>query len=394
MAIRYLLAIVVALTLGLSPVAFVARADEAPCPPAASVCAPPAASTAPSGTAAVARAQLLFFHGEGCPHCADAAPFVNQLSDEGVSVEWIEIRRNPEGLARYRDVVERLGIQGAGIPLFVMGDQFVVGFRGDATAAEVRAMLSHSSRGAEIVLPIVGRVDTGKVSFPAFTVTIGLLDGINPCAIYVLAALLGILLHVRSRGRLILFGATFVVMSGVVYFLFMTAWLRVFLFAGVSRAVTVVLGLALMVMGLVNLKELVWFKKGPSLMIPDRAKPGLFRRMRAIAGSAHLWTAFLGIAVLAFLVNLVELGCTLGLPAIYTRMLSLRYPDAPLTRFAYLALYNAMYVVPLALVVAVFAITFRKLSLSERAAKILKAVSGTLLLLFGVLFAFAPSVLQ
>ncbi len=397
MAIRSIVAIVVALVAGVFSLAL-APADEAPCPPPATACAPPSASVAPSSSAAprIEQARLLFFFGEGCARCAEAEPLVRRLSDEGVSVEWIEIRHDAAGLARYREIIERLNIQGAGIPLFVVGDRFVVGYRGAPSETEVRELLSRSrdTTRTAITLPIVGRIDPARVSFPMFTVIVGLLDGINPCAIYVLAALLGILLHVRSRGRLILFGATFVVMSGVVYFLFMTAWVRVFLFAGVSRAVTIVLGAALVVMGLVNLKELVWFKKGPSLMIPDRAKPGLFRRMRAIAGAARPGTAFLGIAALAFLVNLVELGCTLGLPAIYTRILSLRYPTAPLTRLLYLAFYNVLYVVPLALVVAVFAVTFRKISLSERAAKVLKGISGALLVAFGLLFTFAPGVLQ
>jgi hypothetical protein len=128
----------------------------------------------------------------------------------------------------------------------------------------------------------------------------------------VLLVLLSILVLVKSRARLLLFGAMFVVASGVVYFLFMTAWMELFSLAGLSRAITVLLGLVVLAMGLVNLKELLWFKKGVSLMIPDRAKPGLFRRMRAIAHSVSLPAALAGIAALAFLVNLIELGCTLG----------------------------------------------------------------------------------
>jgi cytochrome c biogenesis protein CcdA len=75
-------------------------------------------------------------------------------------------------------------------------------------------------------------------------------------------------------------------------------------------------------------------------------------------------------------------------------VLSLRYTSAPVTRLAYLALYNAMYVVPLAVVVAVFAATFRKVSLSERSAKVLKTISGLLLLLFGALFVASPDALR
>jgi hypothetical protein len=121
-------------------------------------------------------------------------------------------------------------------------------------------------------------------------------------------------------------------------------------------------------------------------MIPEQAKPGLYRRMRGIAKSTSLAAAFAGIAVLALLVNLIELGCTLGLPAIYTRILRLRGDLSAAARYGYLALYNLAYVVPLALIVILYAVTLYRLTLSERGAKVLKAGSGVLLVAFGLLF--------
>lgn len=183
-------------------------------------------------------------------------------------------------------------------------------------------------------------------------------------------------------------------MSGVVYFLFMTAWLGFFLAIGGSRWITLVLGAALVAMGLVNLKELIWFKRGVSLMIPERSKPGLFRRMRRIADSASLPAAIVGITVLAFVVNLVELGCTLGLPAVYTRLLSLHAGLSTAGRYAYLILYNAVYVVPLAVIVVAYFFTLTRIAMTERRAKILKVVSGVLLVAFGSLFLVAPDLLR
>lgn len=129
-------------------------------------------------------------------------------------------------------------------------------------------------------------------------------------------------------------------------------------------------------------------------MIPDKAKPGLYRRMRGISRSASLPAAFAGIAVLAFVVNLIELGCTLGLPAIYTRILTLRTDLSTATRYGYLVLYNLAYVVPLALIVVVYAATLHRITLGERGAKVLKGVSGVLLVAFGALFLVAPDVLR
>lgn len=359
------------------------------CAPSASACPEEVVPLPSPGSEAPSSARMLFFFGSDCPRCAEAKPFVDALEREGVTVERIEVRGSPEGRRRFQQTASRLRLSAAGIPLFVVGERSVVGYRGRATEDEVRALLEPHEGRRTVALPLLGEVDPAR-SWLLFTLLIGLVDGINPCAIYVLVALLGILLHVRSRRRVLLFGGTFVVMSGVVYFLFMTVWLGFFLVAGLSRALTLALGGALVVMGLLNLKELVWFKQGPSLMVPDKAKPGLFRRMRAIAASQSIFLAMLGIGVLAFVVNLVELGCTLGLPAIYTRLLAARGG----ARFGWLALYNVMYVVPLAVIVLVFAIGLRRLALTERSAKILKAISGGLLVMFGLLFVLWPEALR
>jgi len=384
-----------------------ARAEET-CPPAGSSCAPSASPQAPGPRADAQDAdqgapRLVFYWGVGCRHCEEARPFVDSLAREGVAVERVEVRGDPAGRARLVAEARRLGVAAPGIPFFVVGDRCVVGFRKEGTEAEVRAMIraaregppaAGDAAGGAVHLPLVGKVDPQALSLPALTVLIGLVDGLNPCAFYVLVAMLGVLLHVRSRGRLLLFGGMFVVASGVVYFLFMTAWLGIFTLTGLARGVTIALGAILIVMGLINLKEVLWFKKGVSLMIPERAKSGLFRRMRAVTGAASLPLALAGVATLAFLVNLVELGCTLGLPAVYTRILSLRRDLSSAARYAYLALYNVAYVIPLAAIVLAYAATLHRLALTERRAKVLKGVSGALLVTFGVLFVVAPATLR
>ncbi len=361
----------------------------------------PADIQAPAAEPTAKRVTLEFFWGVGCPHCDEAKPFVDDLEkrDRDLAVQRWEVRKDPKGRKHFIDTMKRLGAKAVGIPTFVVGQRYSVGFQKGATERDVRRMIEAERKGSSVEaprhvdLPIVGTVDARAMSLPTFTVLVGLLDGINPCAMWVLLVLLGILMHVKSRRRLLLFGGTFVVMSGVVYFAFMMAWSLFFELAGLSRAITMGLGVLVLLMGLVNLKELVWFKRGVSLTIPDRVKPGLFRRMRSIAAAASLPAAFVGVFVLAFVVNLIELGCTLGLPAIYTRVLSLREMSAG-ARYGYLALYNLVYVIPLAAIVVVYALTLHRLALGERGAKVLKAVSGTLLVLSGLVFVFRPELLH
>jgi thiol-disulfide isomerase/thioredoxin len=368
--------------------------DEPPPPPRAAQ-----ADVAPSPST------LLFFWGVGCPHCEEARPRVDALAREhpGLHVESIEVRKDAEGRRRFIETMNRLGATAVGVPTFVLGDAYVVGFAKGETESQLRRMIADASSGAGragaaarasnvVRVPWLGEIDALSVSLPGLSVAMGLADGVNPCAMWVLVVLLGILLHVERTQRMLLYAGTFVVMSGVVYFVFMVAWAALFELVGLSRVVTMVLGGALLGMGAINLKDVVWFKRGPSLVIPDKVKPGLFRRMRAIAGAASTPAALAGIAVLAFVVNLVELGCTLGLPAVFTRILSLRgLRTGP--RLGYLALYNVAYVVPLLLVVAAFILLRRRLVMTERAARALKAVSGLLLVVFGGMFLLAPDLL-
>ena len=95
-------------------------------------------------------------------------------------------------------------------------------------------------------------------------------------------------------------------------------------------------------------------------------------------------TAFLAIAA-----NFYELLCTAGFPMVFTRLLTLA--DLPAAgRYAYLAAYNLIYVLPLAAIVVVFARSLGARKLSEREGRLLKLMSGLMMLGLGVLLLLAP----
>ena len=232
----------------------------------------------------------------------------------------------------------------------------------------------------------------GKVSLLNFTVILGLLDSLNPCAIWVLTFLLSILVYTKQRQRIALIGGVFVLASGLVYFAFMAAWLNLFVVIGMHRLITLLLAAVAIGMGLINVKELFWFKKGVSLSIPDRAKPKIAARVRGIMQERSTTIAFVGTAVLAVFANFVELGCTVGFPAVYTKVLADREPSA-VVRYAYMALYNAVYVVPLGVIVGLFTVTLGHFRLTERHGKVLKLVSGVVMLALGLVMLFRPELL-
>jgi hypothetical protein len=224
---------------------------------------------------------------------------------------------------------------------------------------------------------------------PLFTLVVGLVDGFNPCATWVLLFLLAMLVNLKSRPRMALIAGTFVLVSGAVYFAFMAAWLTLFMAVGISQPVRLLLAVVAISIGTVNLKDFFALGRGPSLSIPESAKPGLYRRVRAILHAEDIAGAMVGIVVLAFLVNLVELLCTAGLPALYTGILTSQRLQ-PWEYYAYLTLYIAAYMLDDAILVMLGVATLGKRKLQERGGRWLKLLSGAVIFVLGVLLLLRP----
>ena len=172
-------------------------------------------------------------------------------------------------------------------------------------------------------------------------------------------------------------------MQGVAYFVFMAAWLNLFLLIGLSRASEIVLGVIALVAGLINVKDFVAFGRGVTLSIPTSAKPGIYQRMRRLMNEQSLAMAIGGTIVLGMLVQVVELVCTSGLPALYTRILTQRQLD-PMAYYGYLLLYNLMYMVDDVMVLTIGVVTLSQHRLQEKEGRVLKLVSGLVMLGLGI----------
>jgi hypothetical protein len=238
-------------------------------------------------------------------------------------------------------------------------------------------------------LPVFGRVNASKVGMPAFTIAIGLVDGFNPCAMWVLLFLLSLLVNLKSRSRMFAIAGVFVLISGLAYFAFMAAWLNVFMFLGYLRGVQITLGVLGIVVGGIHVKDFFAFKKGVSLSIPESAKPGIYERMRKIVTAETMWAAMAGAIVLAVLVNIVELLCTAGLPALYTNVLMMQGYSAA-KNYAYLALYNVAYMFDDSVMVLIAVVTLGRRKLQEKEGRWLKLISGSLILVLGVVMILKP----
>jgi glutaredoxin len=364
--------------------------------------------------------QLEVYTRRGCSRCGKAKDWLPAFLADYPGLEPVvrDVTADAEARAALADLVRRHRTPAASVPVFHFCDRLVVGFdRPESMGPRCARILDPWTRpcrqaigeglgedgeqAAEIVggedeaidLPWFGRLDAGRLGMPLFTLAVGLVDGFNPCAMWVLLLLLSILVNLRDRSRILAIAGTFVVVSGLAYFAFMAAWLNVFAWIGMLRPVQIALGSMAVGIGLVHVKDFFAFKQGPSLSIPESAKPGIYARIRRIVNADNLPAAVAGAFVLAVLVNMVELLCTAGLPAMYTGILTQRgYSTA--VRYGYLGLYIAAYMFDDALMVAGVVVSLARFKLQETGGRWLKLVSGGVVLALGLTMLLKPEWLE
>jgi glutaredoxin len=342
------------------------------------------------------------FSRQDCPHCKAAYQALENLTSlhPHLRISKRDIQQTEANYARFVSLNKTHKIDKPGVPSFYMCGHFWVGFDQVFTPQQIlnysglktTERLYEAAPVKSVRMPFFGDMTAQRYGLPIFTVVTGLLDGFNPCAMWVLMFLLSMLVNVKSRKRMVIIAGAFVLVSGVVYFAFMAAWLNLFIIIGISRNVQILIATVAIVVGSINLKDYFAFKKGLSLGIPETSKSGLYVKVRNIVQAQNMTAALLGVVMVAVLVNLLELICTAGLPAIYTQVLTLQKLQ-PMEYYAYLLLYNVAYIFDDALMVSVVVITLHKYKVSEKQGRWLKLISGGFIIALGFMLLLIPEYL-
>ncbi len=335
---------------------------------------------------------------QGCPHCAEARRYLGRLQEARprLSIQYHAVDTDEQARDTLIARTKAAGQWPPGVPAFAVGETLLIGFDPTATPAALVAALERAAAAgtpAAVSRRLPESLNVERLGLPVFTLALGLIDGFNPCAMWVLLFLLSLLVRLRDRRRLALVAGCFVLVSGAVYYAFMAAWLNLFLAVGLNRPLQLGLATVALFIGVVNVKDWIAFGRGPSFSIPTAARPGLYARMRGVLNAPSLAASLLGVTALAVAVNLVELLCTAGLPALYTAVLA-QQDLSGAAWYAYLGLYILGYIADDALMVgtAVFALGSRRLS--EAAGRRLKLLSGVVMIALAMVMLLRPDWLQ
>jgi cytochrome c biogenesis protein CcdA len=361
--------------------------------------------------------ELWFFWGEGCSLCEKAAAWLDELSGAHplLVINRSEVWHDGREKARYRAMLEERGMRASWVPCFVLGETVWEGFN-DTIAAEIRWEVEYSrvqvygddqpgnpfhvSDAAGRALPVstismgpLGTVDVQRQPLLAATLLIALVDGFNPCSLWVLTLLMAMILNTHSRLRIAAVGGTFLLVTASVYGLFIAGLFAALTVVSYLDHVRMLAALPALFFAAVNIKDYFAFGKGLSLTIPQSMKPSLYRGGRMIKKERSLPQLLAATAVFAAGAAVIELPCTAGFPAIWAGLLS--QAGVAGTGFiillaAYLAVYLAIEIV----VIAAALITLRITRLQEAHGRSLKLIGGMVMAALAVVLLVNPAVLN
>lgn len=367
-------------------------------------------------------ANIYFFWGKGCPHCAKEKPFLKKLQDRypNVNIFDFEIYKSKENRDLLVQLAKKLNADATGVPFTVVGERYFVGWLNEETTGaaiekavqcvfenvcqDIAKSVIEDKNGREkmerefklpekLELPLFGEISTKNISLPVLTVIIGALDGFNPCAMWTLIFLISLLLGMQDRLRMWLLGGAFIVASAAVYFMFLAAWLNLLLFLGFVFWVRVMIGLVAVGGGGYYLKEYFTSKDGACKVAGGEKRRRVFEKIRALTHESSFWLALGGIIILAFAVNLVELICSAGLPAVYTQILTLSNL-AKWQYYLYISLYILIFMLDDLIVFFAAMITLQMTGLSAKYSRASHLIGGALMAVIGLLLIFKPELLM
>ena len=372
---------------------------------------------------------IYLFWGDGCPHCAAAKPFLNELTHRYADVELraYEVWYVAENQEIFKKMTAAYGFEPHAVPTIFIGNQYWEG-SSDQIGQEIEAVVKYCEengcpdRGIGVIpglknpqpenqvtapnqsvqqslsdtidLPVLGPVNLAAQSIWVSTALISFVDGVNPCSIWVLTMLLAITLHTGSRKKVLIIGLIFLTVTAGVYALFIAGLFTVFTVANFVGWIQLVVALVALFFALVNIKDYFWYKEGISFTISDSKKPGIYQRMRRLVdASQSFWGLAGATVVLAAGVSLVEFSCTAGFPVLWTNLLVSQKVTA-LTFVLLLLLYLFIYQLDEMVIFFTAVYTLKSSKLEEKHGRILKLIGGMLMLALAVVMLVNPTLMN
>ena len=369
--------------------------------------------------------RLYLFHGDGCPHCAEELKFLDTIQDNYPNLEIVkyEVWYNDENAELLKKVEDAFDIKKSGVPTTVIGDTVIMGFSSNTEAKIERAIqFYHNHTYHDVVskimdgtftkedieeynefekeeeqsdddmtmsVPIIGNVNLKNVSLMTASVVIGLIDGFNPCAMWILLFLISVLIGMKDRKRMWILGLIFLITSALVYMFIMLSWISIAVKITTIVWVRNIIAVIALIGAIVNLRSFFTSHDSGCEVVDDKKRKTIFKKIRKFTSEKSFLLAILGVMGLAISVNLVELACSAGLPLVFTELLVLNNTPSVM-KFLYTILYIVFFLLDDLIVFFIAMFTMKVTGISTKYNKYSHLLGGIVMLIIGILLLVKP----
>ena len=367
---------------------------------------------------------LYFFHGDGCPHCAEESVFLEKLQKDypDLKIEKYEVWYDEENSALLQKVQQELHIERMGVPTTIIGDVYMVGYSeetanvikraidffyeneykdvvsqikddtyvDDGSESEFLKREAETDKDMTVKVPFYKKINLKKVSLTTAAVVIGLIDGFNPCAMWVLLFLISVLIGMKDKKRMWILGLAFLLTSALVYALIMLSWIQIVVKMTTVISIRRIIAIAALIGGFFQLRSFIKNKDTSGCEIVDDSKrKTIFKKIRKFTSEKSFLLALIGVMGLAVSVNLVELACSAGLPLVFTELLALNDVSS-MAKFWYVLLYIIFFLIDDLIVFIIAMFTMKVTGITTKYNQYSHLLGGVIMLLIGVLLLLKP----
>jgi len=224
---------------------------------------------------------LDFFYSSNCASCEEKLVIIedgfekNETYDDILVITKKDIAANEDYFDEWGNVYDYYPypfvVIKSGANEIIIGEmEITVEYVGNVITAYLGGEKPNETSDENIIYTPFGKINISSLSLPILTIILGGLDSFNPCAFFILIFLLNLLLYARSRRRMLLIGGVFIFFSGLLYAIFMFLLFETFLLNREHVGIiTIIAGSLALTLGVINIKDFFFFKKGASLSIPD-----------------------------------------------------------------------------------------------------------------------------
>jgi len=326
--------------------------------------------------------KIYYFYGNGCPHCGVVDEYFSSNGHyDNYPIKKLEIYFNKTNALAFTKTMSDLGIpvKERGVPAIVIGDQVLIGDKpiieqftqvADKYLANTEVEKESESKDVALDLTLLSVVSASVV------------DAINPCAFAVLILLMSTVLSSGDSKRALKSGLFFAAAIFISYLLMGFGLYKALSIGNVSWYFFKIIGWLAIIVGLLNLKDWLWYGKGFLMEVPMSWRPKMKSIIRTV-------TSPVGAFGVGFVVSLFLLPCTSGPYVVILGMLAQKVNQ--LKAISYLVLYNLIFVSPMILITyAVYKGFDPKKAEQERKKRlrVLHLIAGLLMIGIGIIVLF------